>query len=616
MSLPQHRIRRCRRAFIAVVALTISLSFTLPAESGRLVVLSDIHGEYQAMNTLLTQTGIIDDSGRWSANSSQLVIAGDVLDRGSDSRKILDLLMRLERDAPAYGGVVHMLLGNHEVMNLVGDLRYVSADEFAAFSAEEDPALRDAAFDALRSRSAQLGAGTIARPEFDDRYPPGFFAHRAAFSPDGAYGSWLMRKPVAIVIDGTAVAHAGLSGLRSEAPADKVNGIFSKQLRDYVVAVQQLREAGVLLWTDGLTEQVSIARGYLAAPDAWGETADTARNKDAAKRLLALQKSLLFADSGPTWFRGDAACRAVSAHAQLTRALDSVAAQRLVIGHTPTRSGRVEARWGGQIIRVDTGFGSGRADLALAALLIEGSSLSVMYASNHERQPLPGDPLDVADSYPGPSRATLERALQTGQLKLMERLPDNTAFVEVRLNELRFRAKFWPDRQGKSSEAAPTSLYFLDRLMNLNLVLPAVRRTFLSESGSLQYFPRGLISEAERVARREGARAWCPLNLQFDAMNVFNALTRNEGLNAEAILYTPGDWRLMLAGPSRAFARRSDLPRYLRDVDLPVNAVWYRELQALDVSTLKNALGESLDEKQISALLKRRDRLLRSGRKN
>ena len=48
-----------------------------------------------------------------------------------ESRKVLDLLMRLESEARAAGGAVHVVLGNHEVMNIAGDLRYVSTEEYA-----------------------------------------------------------------------------------------------------------------------------------------------------------------------------------------------------------------------------------------------------------------------------------------------------------------------------------------------------------------------------------------------------------------------------------------------------------------------------------------------------
>ena len=54
--------------------------------------------------------------------------------------------MRLREQAARAGGDAQLVLGNHEVMNLVGDLRYVTAEEFAAYRADEPPEQRDAAW--------------------------------------------------------------------------------------------------------------------------------------------------------------------------------------------------------------------------------------------------------------------------------------------------------------------------------------------------------------------------------------------------------------------------------------------------------------------------------------
>ena len=75
----------------------------------------------------------------WSGGATHLVQLGDVPDRAPDTRKILDLLMRLEPQARRAGGYVHALIGNHEAMNVYGDLRYVSEGEIAARDAGYKP---------------------------------------------------------------------------------------------------------------------------------------------------------------------------------------------------------------------------------------------------------------------------------------------------------------------------------------------------------------------------------------------------------------------------------------------------------------------------------------------
>jgi hypothetical protein len=104
-------------------------------QAPRIVAFGDVHGAFDQMFRLLRELQIVDASGNWSAGTTHLVSLGDLLDRGPQSRKVMDLLMKLQPQALAAGGRVHVVLGNHELMNLTGDLRYVSAGEYAAFAA-------------------------------------------------------------------------------------------------------------------------------------------------------------------------------------------------------------------------------------------------------------------------------------------------------------------------------------------------------------------------------------------------------------------------------------------------------------------------------------------------
>jgi len=149
----------------------------------RVVAFADVHGAHEELTALLQSVGVIDAELRWSGGKTHLVSLGDLLDRGADSRKVMDLLMRLQSEAAAAGGRVHVVLGNHEAMNVLGDLRYVAADEFAAYAADEDPAERTGARDAFLARQAGATAA-----DFDRLFPPGFFAHRRLLGPQGRYG--------------------------------------------------------------------------------------------------------------------------------------------------------------------------------------------------------------------------------------------------------------------------------------------------------------------------------------------------------------------------------------------------------------------------------------------
>ena len=168
----------------------------------RVVAFGDVHGAYRELVALLQQTRIIDADLHWSGGATHLVSLGDLVDRGPDSRAVMDLLMLLEAEAPRAGGHVHLVLGNHEAMNLTGDARYVSDAEYASFA---DPSLKSQ----LRPGEAEL---------------------RIAFAANGYYGSWLLAHPALIVINDTAFVHGGLPTAIAELGLVDANARFHEEL--------------------------------------------------------------------------------------------------------------------------------------------------------------------------------------------------------------------------------------------------------------------------------------------------------------------------------------------------------------------------------------------------
>ncbi len=98
----------------------------------RIVVFGDLHGDYSQYLRLLKQNGLVDQRLRWKGGNTHLVQLGDVPDRGADSVKIIRHLIRLQKEAMRDQGAVHTLVGNHEAMNILGDLTYVHPGEYAA----------------------------------------------------------------------------------------------------------------------------------------------------------------------------------------------------------------------------------------------------------------------------------------------------------------------------------------------------------------------------------------------------------------------------------------------------------------------------------------------------
>jgi hypothetical protein len=89
------------------------------------LVLSDIEGNFGAFRKLLQANGVIDSAFNWTFGDGHLVLIGDFVDRGEQVTEVLWLIYALEDKAKAAGGYVHYVLGNHEIMVLSGDIRYV-----------------------------------------------------------------------------------------------------------------------------------------------------------------------------------------------------------------------------------------------------------------------------------------------------------------------------------------------------------------------------------------------------------------------------------------------------------------------------------------------------------
>lgn len=93
--------------------------------SEKLFFISDIEGEFEGFRKLLLDNKLINEKYDWTFGNGHLVICGDLFDRGLSVPESIWLIYKLEQSAKAAGGYVHTILGNHDIMNLSGDLRYV-----------------------------------------------------------------------------------------------------------------------------------------------------------------------------------------------------------------------------------------------------------------------------------------------------------------------------------------------------------------------------------------------------------------------------------------------------------------------------------------------------------
>jgi hypothetical protein len=122
--------------------------YKMPA---KMLILSDIEGNFAGFRKLLQANKVIDANLDWIFGEGHLVLAGDFVDRGHQVTEVLWLIYSLEEKAKKAGGYVHYVLGNHEIMNLSGDLRYLNAKY------GENAKLMNKHYVSLYGRDSELG---------------------------------------------------------------------------------------------------------------------------------------------------------------------------------------------------------------------------------------------------------------------------------------------------------------------------------------------------------------------------------------------------------------------------------------------------------------------------
>ena len=568
----------------------------------RVVAIADIHGAHDAMAEAMRAAGVVDEQLSWAAGEAHLVIVGDILDRGPDSRRVMDLLMRLEGEAEAAGGKVHVLIGNHEAMNLVGDLRYVSTSEYAAFADEETAEERDRWFqEYVRARApggqTPEGLATLFRQKF----PAGFFAHRRAFASDGKYGAWLLSKPAIVVVNGTAFVHGGLSPMVEQIGLEGVNGRLIGEMGEYMRHVERLFAAGVLLPTDNFHDHPAILSRHMPALDT---SAELLKSIETVKKLNG---SALHDLDGPLWYRGNVVCSELIEADKLAGALEAIGAHRVVIGHTPTPGRQVLERLDGRVIEIDTGMLNNYYGGSANALVIDADGVSAVNQDGSVTAATP-HPRSVGTRPQG--RMTfdqIETVLLNGEVVSRRETETGEDVVTVSDGTYTLEAVF--DKRKSRGFYPEVAAYRLDKLVNLEMVPVAVVREVDGDDGSLRFRPKNFINELERQEEGSGGSAWCAVQEQWNAMFVFDALIYNEGRTGEDILYSLDWWQLMLVGHDTTFKARRGVPARLQSVPYEVGQAWKDAAAGLSTEVLADAMGDVLDEKRLKALAARAEAL-------
>ncbi|XP_058094287.1 shewanella-like protein phosphatase 2 [Magnolia sinica] len=310
-------------------SITPPLQTRLPSPS-RLVAIGDLHGDLKKTRQALSVAGLIDPiSHRWIAGSTVAVQVGDVLDRGSDEIKLLYFLETLKRDAARQGGAFLTMIGNHEVMNIDGDFRFVTPSGLEDFrlwahwyrignsmkSLCEGLAPPDDVFQGIPKKFNGI------REEFHD----GFHARLAALRPNGPIARrFFSDNPTVLVVGNSVFVHGGL-------------------LEDHVMYGLERINMDVRDWINGLRGRISpgIVRGRNSV--VWARQFSNSSEKNCDCSMLE--------------------------HV-LTR-IPGV--KRMIMGHTIQETG-INGVCQNQAIRIDVGMSRGCGDGLPEVLEIDGNS--------------------------------------------------------------------------------------------------------------------------------------------------------------------------------------------------------------------------------------------------
>ncbi|MDH4197452.1 MAG: metallophosphoesterase, partial [Candidatus Aminicenantes bacterium] len=371
------RLVLCPVALLVLAAL--SPAAQIPCEwSGveKIVAVGDIHGAYESLVEIMRGTELIDDMNRWIGGRAHFVQNGDIMDRGSRAKAIFDLLRELQKEAKAAGGMVHVLIGNHEEMNITGIAfeyeDYITVEQFYDFlpdgfkaaknkeflkSIKDEPSLRpqDNALDFLNPLFRQFWKDLLK--EKGERGAEARGQYYVFFNEH--YGNWLLRQNAVIKINDVVFVHGGLNEEYSTWKLVDINNLIRQELEFF--------------------------RGGRLRGGVYRE-------------VPAFRPRMVYAPDGPLWFRDLARKDESSALPMVIRILDNLKARAMVIAHTfwrgengsPIVDMRHMSRFrypdgNGRIYIIDTGISAVYGGVPSALVFIDGRP--ILWGDPEEEMP-------------------------------------------------------------------------------------------------------------------------------------------------------------------------------------------------------------------------------------
>jgi hypothetical protein len=324
----------------------------------KIIAVGDIHGDYKNFLAILKGVGLIDEDLLWIGGKTHLVQTGDIMDRGPDARKAFDLLMRLEKQAQEAGGRVHILLGNHEEMNITGISfdypGYVTVEQFVSFLPEsyikkkERDFVEESDKENLNPKHPDLTSNNSLRAKWENLLRTDLSARKEYITFfNKKYGRWLLEHNAVIKINDVIFVHGGISKKFSTWKLEDIND----QLR---MELAFLRRAAI----------------------------------SHRPPQIPFTPQIVYKTEGPLWYRGFATINEEGFKSEVDEILNNLGAKQMVIAHTPQTGSPVmieeyTKRFHGKIWIIDTGISEFYGGF-LSALIIENGNFS-LWGVGHEQ---------------------------------------------------------------------------------------------------------------------------------------------------------------------------------------------------------------------------------------
>jgi hypothetical protein len=581
----------------------------------KVTAIGDLHGSYDKAMRLLKAAGLLDEDLHWAGGEQHLVVVGDFVDRGEGDRALMDFFRRLQPEAEAAGGRAHILLGNHEVMNLMRDLRYVNPESHRAWADDEKKADRRAAWRLFSNLRTDSGKGTPSREEFEKEYPPGYFARLKSFDRESEYGEWLLGLPTMVMVNDVVFVHGGVTVETAALGVDEVNRRVRAELIRHLEAREVLEERGAV------TPLMRFGEILWMVKDAVGRIDRISRSlREPVQDLYDSFKNPLFGEMGPLWYRGGSFEDERIERDMVARTLELLDAKAIVVAHSPTQNQKITSRFHGQLFRVDHNIGESEN---LQALVVEHEEIMVLDAANgvttEAQRELPTgrfDPRTAAKKTDGELQHFLAQA-EIVDSRYLGRGTTRPRLLEMQMNGEQRRGIFKTVENGNNPSPGEATdryqhevaAYRLDRKLGLGMVPATVLREIDGEQGSLQAWVEGAVDQEAAESYNLELFDTELVAKQLDQGAVFDALIGNFAREPDDFLRPMNRDGILLIDHSKAFSTSPELP-WGEDISVSIDPQLLSDLRSLDHEFLNELLGDLISDRQIEAMLQRRDGIL------